>query len=137
MNKQHLKYTITIPLGIVLFILMLLFAVVLSIDLSEWFYYLLMFFVVIPTVVLGAYLDRKFKVAGGLAKAAKAAMVPQVSGDYVPCPHCKQPVKKGLEFCSYCGTKIVTEIVVPCPNCKQEMKVGVLFCTACGTKMSQ
>ncbi len=107
-GKQHLKYIITIPLGIGLFILAILLAIVFGWDLEQWMYYLIMGIVIIPMAFLGGYLDKKFKAEGGLAKAAKAAKVAEVSGDYVPCPNCKQPVKKGLEFCSYCGTKMST-----------------------------
>ncbi len=136
MGKQHLKYIVTFPVGFGVLVLWLLLAIVLSWDLSQWFYYIFVGGVILPMVFLGAYLDRKFKVPGGMAKAAKAAMAPEISEGYVPCPNCRQPVKKGLEFCSYCGTKMIADSFIPCPNCKQGLKPGVLFCTACGTKIN-
>ncbi|MHA1203994.1 MAG: zinc ribbon domain-containing protein [Candidatus Heimdallarchaeaceae archaeon] len=44
-----------------------------------------------------------------------------------PCPYCFREIKKGVNFCKYCGSAIKY-----CPECNSANKAESLFCSSCG-----
>ena len=44
-----------------------------------------------------------------------------------PCPYCFREIKKGVNFCKYCGFAIKH-----CPSCNSPNKAESLFCSSCG-----
>ncbi|MBQ9756082.1 MAG: zinc ribbon domain-containing protein [Clostridia bacterium] len=57
------------------------------------------------------------------------------------CENCGRPVGDGLNFCSFCGTKInrnakpeVIEEKVKCKKCSKEISKDLVFCPYCGTE---
>jgi membrane protease subunit (stomatin/prohibitin family) len=55
------------------------------------------------------------------------------SAAMIACPNCKAQIPAGSQFCSACGSKVMTTIA--CPKCNTQLPAGSKFCSNCGTSL--
>ena len=58
----------------------------------------------------------------------------QQGGATFPCPSCKTQLPAGAQFCSNCGTKIMSS-TIQCPKCNTQLPAGSKFCSSCGASI--
>ena len=111
MESRYKKYIIIIPLGIVLFFLLGIIAILVWPDTisTGWQWWLISAFVILPMWYLGIHLDKKvFKVKGTLLKVKEKgkSLAVKAPDQFMKCPHCGMSVKIGSEYCGYCAEKV-------------------------------
>jgi membrane protease subunit (stomatin/prohibitin family) len=51
----------------------------------------------------------------------------------IACPGCKTQIPATSQFCSSCGTKVMS--MIQCPKCSTQVVAGSKFCNSCGTSL--
>jgi membrane protease subunit (stomatin/prohibitin family) len=51
----------------------------------------------------------------------------------IACPNCKTQIPATSQFCSTCGTKIMS--MMQCPKCNTQVVAGSKFCNSCGNSL--
>jgi membrane protease subunit (stomatin/prohibitin family) len=58
---------------------------------------------------------------------------PTPAAGTIPCPNCKTQIPSTSQFCSSCGTKLMSMIL--CPKCSTQVAAGSKFCNSCGAPL--